>query len=141
MTLPHFKVPAHLTKNGQPAIVPLHKRLIDELRRAVANLDEGDFIFPQYAHPSRRLDRHLRLAGIERFDARNRKVDFHSFRYTFARKLAKQGISQRLAQELMRHSDPRLTANLYTDTAHLPTFDAIEKLSWYEPEEDRYVHK
>ena len=43
------------------------------------------------------------------------KLDFHSLRYTFATKLARKGVSKRLAQELMRHSDPKLTANIYTD--------------------------
>ena len=28
----------------------------------------------------------------------------------------------------MRHSDPRLTAQIYTDTSQLPTFAAVEKL-------------
>ena len=59
-----------------------------------------------------------------------RKLDFHCLRYTFATKLARSGISQRLAQELMRHSDPRLTANIYTDVTMLPTFDAVQALPW-----------
>ena len=76
--------------------------------------------------------RHLKAAGIEPFDASGRKLDFHSLRYTFATKLAGKGVSQRLAQELMRHSDPKLTANIYTDATHLPTFDAVETLPWHE---------
>ena len=32
----------------------------------------------------------------------------------------------------MRHSDPRLTANLYTDVSHLPTFDIVQDLDWIE---------
>jgi integrase len=44
-----------------------------------------------------------------------RKLDFHALRYTFATKLAKGVASQRLTQELMRHSDPKLTAKIYTD--------------------------
>ena len=44
--------------------------------------------------------------------------------------MARQGVSQRLAQELMRHSDPKLTANLYTDAAHLPTFEAVNAMDW-----------
>ena len=37
-----------------------------------------------------------------------------------------------LSQELMRHSDPRLTANLYTDVSHLPTFEVVQDLEWIE---------
>lgn len=128
---PYLKVPAKLTKNGKAATIPLHKCLVNEFRQAAIDVAIDDFIFPQYTHPDRRLNRHLKKAGIPKFDATGRKVDFHSFRYTFATKLARQGVSQRLAQELMRHSDPRLTANLYTDAAHLPTFDAVEKLAWH----------
>ena len=32
----------------------------------------------------------------------------------------------------MRHSDPKLTANIYTDATHLPTFDAVEGLAWHD---------
>ncbi|WP_425607035.1 tyrosine-type recombinase/integrase [Rubellicoccus peritrichatus] len=57
-----------------------------------------------------------------------RKVDFHALRYTFATRLARNGVSQRLAQELMRHSDLNLTARIYTDASQLPTFSTIESL-------------
>ena len=30
----------------------------------------------------------------------------------------------------MRHSDPRLTANIYTDATQLPTFEAIQVIPW-----------
>jgi hypothetical protein len=44
--------------------------------------------------------------------------------------LTKNGSLQRLTQELMRHSDPSLTANIYTDVSQLPTFDAVASLEW-----------
>ena len=59
-----------------------------------------------------------------------RKVDFHALRNTFTTKLARAGVPQRLVQELMRHSDPRLTAMVYTDGSQLPTFAAVENLEW-----------
>jgi len=61
-----------------------------------------------------------------------RRLDFHALRYTFATKLAREGVAQRTAQELMRHSDPKLTAMIYTDPTQLPTFDCVEKLPWPE---------
>ena len=51
-------------------------------------------------------------------------------RKTFATRLFQNGTSQRLTQELMRHSDPALTANIYTDASQLPTFDAVASLKW-----------
>ena len=74
--------------------------------------------------------RALTAPGIERLDSVGRKVDFHALRYTFATKFARQGVPQRLAQELMRHSDPKLTVMIYTGVSQLPTFDAVQKLEW-----------
>ena len=47
----------------------------------------------------------------------------------FATLLAQAGISPRVAMELMRHSDMRLTAKTYTDVMNLPLFGELEKLS------------
>jgi len=128
---PHLIAQASTTKNGKKAVVPIHPRLVAEFTQAVRGKGVGDRVFPQYTHPDKRFRRHLKAAGIEQIDATGRKLDFHALRYTFATKLARKGVSQRLAQELMRHSDPRLTANIYTDAAHLPTFDAVESLPWH----------
>jgi len=127
---PHFQVRDTTTKNRKPAIVPLHQKLVPEIESVRG--ENGDFVFPQNPNSNRWFTRHIKAANIERIDASGKKVDFHSLRYTFATKLAKQGVSQRLAQELMRHSDPKLTANLYTDVAQLPTFQAIDSLEWLE---------
>lgn len=42
-----------------------------------------------------------------------------ALRYTFETKLTHSGTSQRLTQELMRHSNPQLTAKIYTDVSQL----------------------
>jgi len=39
---------------------------------------------------------------------------FHALRVTYATMLARAGVSLVQAQTLMRHSDPKLTANIYT---------------------------
>ena len=127
---PYLIAQASTTKNGKKATVPLHPRLVEEFESALKGKQAEERVFPQYSCPDRRFRRHLKAAGIERIDATGRKVVFHSLRNTFATRLARQGVSQRLAQELMRHSDPRLTANIYTDAAHLPTFDAVEQMAW-----------
>lgn len=51
--------------------------------------------------------------GIERETPAGR-LDFHSFRVTYGSLLARRGVPLVLAQKLMRHSTPQLTANLYT---------------------------
>jgi integrase len=52
---------------------------------------------------------------------------FHSLRYTFCTSLPCAGVSQLEAQELMRHSDPRLTQqqwNPYGDNVNHRPWDA-----------------
>jgi len=132
---PHIIARAATTKNRREALIPLHPRLVAELRLAKPSgvADDGK-VFSQCSNPDRRIRLDMEKAGIVRIDAMGRKLDFHALRYTFATKLARSGISQRLAQELMRHSDPRLTANIYTDVTQLPTFEAVTGLAWHESE-------
>ena len=47
-------------------------------------------------------------------DAGGRGVDFHALRATYITLLVKGGATVRVAQELARHSDPKLTMNTYT---------------------------
>ena len=47
-------------------------------------------------------------------------MDFHSLRVSLSTLLAAHKVSQRAAQALMRHTDPRLTASVYTDEKLLP---------------------
>lgn len=53
--------------------------------------------------------RDLKAAGISAAD-----VDFHSLRRSFATNLALAGVPLVVAQRMMRHADPALTANIYT---------------------------
>ncbi len=128
---PFIRAREGTTKNKKEAIVPVHPALLEELRAArdyCSNFDGS--VFEIGSHSERFFRDHLNAARIERLDSVGRKVDFHALRYTFATKLARQGVPQRLAQELMRHSDPKLTAMIYTDVSQLPTFDAVQKLEW-----------
>ena len=43
-----------------------------------------------------------------------RYADFHSTRHTFVSNLARARVHPAVCQKLARHSDPRLTANIYT---------------------------
>lgn len=130
-TRPHIRVRASTTKNRKEAVLPIHPQLLDELKALrPADREQNDLVFHQHAHVYRRIRIDMREARIKRLDSMGRKLDFHALRYTFATKLAASGVSQRLAQELLRHSDPRLTANIYTDVTQLPTFEAVNGLKW-----------
>jgi hypothetical protein len=75
----------------------------------------------------------LKAAGIsDKKDAQGREVFFHSLRHTLATNLARGGVAPRVAMELMRHSEMRLTMSTYTDVALLPMADALERLPRFE---------
>ena len=54
--------------------------------------------------------------------------DFHALRYTFNTWLHTNGVPQRMAQELMRHSDRRLTDQVYLDSSLLPLQDCMRSI-------------
>jgi integrase len=94
---------------------PLPARVVNELIRYIDALPEGeDRLFPhQYQHKDWKR---IRVeAGVP-------KLKFHDLRVTFASMLAQKGISQSVVQELLEHSDPRLTHRIYTDVS--PVFRA-----------------
>ncbi len=84
-----------------------------------------------------RLD--LEAAGVPYKDEYGRYGDFHAFRHTYGTLGAMAGIPLVTMQKLMRHSDPKLTANLYThvlvndkaaELAKLPTIAAATTLEF-----------
>jgi hypothetical protein len=62
----------------------------------------------------------LALAEIPDKDEAGRYVDLHSLRVSLSTMLAANGVTPRATQALMRHTDPRLTAGVYTDEKILP---------------------
>ena len=55
-------------------------------------------------------------------------ADFHANRHTFITNLARAGVSPKVTQTLARHSDIRLTMNVYTHTDMAERADAVAKL-------------
>jgi integrase len=77
----------------------------------------------------RLFDRILQRAKIARTDEDGRKLDIHALRHTFGSRLARNGVGLVHVQRLMGHSDPKLTAQVYT---HLDVEDlrsAIETVA------------
>ena len=127
---PYIHIDGKHAKSGRAATLPLRVDLAQELREHVAGLDGG----PQTAlfRPGRNFLRTFNLdlaaAGIAKRDARGRTVDVHSLRHTFATLLARNAVSPGIAQKLMRHSDIRLTMNLYTHLELADTASAVAGL-------------
>jgi prepilin-type N-terminal cleavage/methylation domain-containing protein len=70
----------------------------------------------------------LKAAEVEFINAQGQRADFHSLRHTLATNLARAGTSPRIAMEIMRHSDIKLTTKTYTDAGLLPVSDAVINL-------------
>jgi len=68
------------------------------------------------------------VTGVRCANEAGRYVDFHSLRVSLSTMLAAHKVSPRAAQALMRHSDPRLTASVYTDEKLLPLAAELQNL-------------
>lgn len=126
---PILKARAATSKNRRDAVIDLNVELADELRRLRSVPCNGSakvFAGGMPSHHTFNAD--LERADIAKTDDLGRIVCFHSLRYTFATLLQSSGVHPRTTQKLMRHSDPKLTANLYTDAHGLPTAAAVASL-------------
>ena len=144
----YAELAAKNAKSGKGAMIPLRADLVRDLRE---HLDEklaqhrrqtlrdgrtdvpmalpGDTkLFDMPRDLIRIFDRDLVAAGIKKTDADGRTMDVHCLRHTFATLLSKAGVVPRMALELMRHSDIRLTMNTYTHLQLIDTAGAVEAL-------------
>ncbi len=124
---PFVNARASTTKNRKTAVIFLRDDLVAELRRIrPINVSPAAPVFRVPKGETVRAD--FKRVGIPRFDAVGRRVDLHAMRHTLATNLGRGGVAPRVAMELMRHSDIRLTAKTYTDAGLLETADAMDKL-------------
>ena len=74
------------------------------------------------------LDKDIEAAGIPKVDSEGRVVHVHALRHSFGTHLSKVGVTPRVAQAAMRHSNISLTMTTYTDPRLLDTVAAVESL-------------
>ncbi len=143
---PHIILHAKDEKARRGAQIPLHSELaaglglyIQELRsRLVGQRGASVVEFPGALDSVPLFDVPEKMTGvfhddceaakIARYDGAGRAVDVHALRHTFGTMLAKAGVSLQVAQKAMRHSDPKLTANVYTHLGLMDVAGAVEKL-------------
>ena len=129
---PFVLIRAETTKDKDKRAVPLHPRLVAELRKCIpATVRPGELVFPRFPNYDA-LMTDLARAGIERRDEMGRSVHFHSFRKTWQTMGVRAGVSQRVAQDVLGHSDPVLTANAYTDMPAVGMHAELRKIPWIE---------
>lgn len=105
--------------------LPIHPDLLSELRRIRPTdvLPSARVFRRGVANKTRQKD--FTAAKIAP-DEQGRVADLHALRGTLGTRLARQGIAPQVAQQLMRHSDYRLTLKHYT---HLTLSDAADAMN------------
>lgn len=136
---------ASTTKSKKPRLVPLLPAVIDALRAvrehhaAILQREpsRGDPIFlgprgkpvaQSYRRVLYRFHELLAEAGIPAISETGEKLDIHALRHTFASELGRAGVGLTQAQTLLGHSDPKLTAAIYTHLGAEDLREAVERL-------------
>ena len=107
--------------------------MLPELRDTLLGLrppeySSRDLVFGSLVPRARVLRADLEKCGIPYQDERGVYADFHALRKTFTTYLAANRIDERITSILVRHSDPRLTREVYTDKRQLPIYEQIKDL-------------
>lgn len=136
---------ASISKNSKSAVLPIVREAISEWKayrediepfypdnirgRAVGNArsraEEG-FALPPIPQPET-LRRDCDMCNIKWHWTRAR-IDFHALRVSFVSGLDEVGANLQKSQKLARHSDPKLTSNIYTKSNHKALADEVGKL-------------
>ncbi|MCX5658364.1 MAG: tyrosine-type recombinase/integrase [Planctomycetota bacterium] len=125
---PVIRLRAHVTKAKRADTLAIHPQLVAELK-AMRPTDVSLQAPVVPTVPNMAVFKaDLKMAGIAYGDATTGYADFHSLRVTLNTNMAVAGVSSRLRQLQMRHSDPRLTEITYLDERMLPVHEAITSL-------------
>jgi len=128
--VPFVVVRDYAAKNKKEESVQLVPEIVEALTlHRPLNCGATDLVFPNGIPRALRLRKDLERNGIPCQDELGRYADFHALRYTWPTFLQRNGVAQRFAMKLMRHSDIKLTAKVYTDEMQVPIYDAIKNLS------------
>ncbi len=130
------------SKNKRSDELPLHPVAMERLRAWMRTQDEiaaGQPLFPlrtstgKLRQTAKMMQADCKKAGIAYQDDQGRFVDFHALRHTFVSALCRSGAPLATAQRLARHSDPRLTTNIYNHVEMEEKATAIQAVSLPEP--------
>jgi integrase len=124
-----LRIHAAVNKNRKEQTLPLHPdlaRALQQHKPAVAK--EDDLVLENGVPKMKTVRADLAKAGIPFLDGRGWRVDYHALRTTFITRLSKLKVHPRLAMELARHSDLRLTMKNYTDAGQLLLQEVMESL-------------
>ena len=121
--LMHAQQAARNAEEPIPAALPSDEPLF-EVPDGLIRIFDRDLVFAGLARVESRGGKEV----VIKTDDRGRTIDIHALRHTFGTHLSKAGVPLRTAQAAMRHSDPSLTANVYTDPKLLDVAGAVASL-------------
>jgi len=108
------------TKSHRADKVVIHPELAAALIRHCEGVTSADLPIVSTVPNMKAFRADLKLAGIDPGNRESGFIDFHALRKTLGTIMAASGLSPRMRQTHMRHTDPRLTENTYMDERHLP---------------------
>ena len=129
------------TKNRKAALLPLKSDTAVELIGFLAGKLPNVRPFPLPDKTADMLKKDLKAAGIPYEDDSGHVFDFHSLRHQTGSLLAAAGVTPKVAQDLMRHSDIRMTMDIYTHTLTGQQSAAVESLPNLRPANDSIRQK
>jgi integrase len=124
-----LRIHAAVNKNRKEQALPLHQELVKALQQQKpADGKADDLVLVNGVPKMKEVRQDLAKAGIPFLDERGRRMDYHALRTTFITRLSTMKVHPRLAMELARHSDMRLTMKTYTDVGQLPLREVMDTL-------------
>jgi integrase len=124
-----LRIHAAVNKNRKEQSLPLHRELAEVLQQQKpADSKTDELVVVNGVPKMKEFRQDLAKAGIPFLDERGHRMDYHALRTTFITRLSTMKVHPRLAMELARHSDMRLTMKTYTDAGQLPLREVMDTL-------------
>jgi len=126
---PSVTVEAAYSKRRRRDAQPLRRDVADALKPLLDATRPGAPLWPKLPDEMGKvMAEDLKAAGIPVRDDAGRVVDFHALRHTFITRLARSGVTPKVAQALARHSTITLTMDRYAHVALADTSKALAAL-------------
>lgn len=137
---PTVKIQGAYSKNKMTEEIPLHPAVIEHLRAYFERTqpEEGQPVFPLRSPggglraTSKMMKCDLKGAGVKYVNSEG-FADFHANRVLFITSLCRSNVGLATAQKLARHSDPKLTSNVYNKVSTEERAEAVNGIGFEAP--------